>query len=109
MDHIVTVSTANGNQSHDDFTLVISAKDLPDGASISGAAFDHITGEYVLQVPVAADGTVDLSGIKLNLPADYAGDFKFDVTYVTTDTDSGDVVTKTDSITVQACATSGWS
>ncbi|PSX33442.1 hcalcium-binding protein [Photobacterium kishitanii] len=101
MDHIVTVSTANGNQSHDDFTLVISAKDLPDGASISGAAFDHITGEYVLQVPVAADGTVDLSGIKLNLPADYAGDFKFDVTYVTTDTDSGDVVTKTDSITVQ--------
>ncbi|WP_297481844.1 Ig-like domain-containing protein [uncultured Photobacterium sp.] len=101
MDHIVTISTANGDQTHDDFTLVINGNDLPQGATISGADFDHVTGEYVLKVPVAADGTVDLSGVTLNLPADYAGDFKFNVTYVTTDTDSGDYITKNDTIAVQ--------
>ncbi|SKA50927.1 retention module-containing protein [Photobacterium toruni] len=102
MDHIVTISTANGDQAHDDFTLVIKSIDnLPAGATISGADFDHVTGEYVLKVPVGADGTVDLSGITLNLPDDYAGDFKFDVTYVTTDTESGDYITKNDTITVQ--------
>ncbi|PSV98562.1 hcalcium-binding protein, partial [Photobacterium aquimaris] len=101
MDHIVTISTANGDQAHDDFTLVINADNLPAGATISGADFDHVTGEYVLKVPVGADGTVDLSGITLNLPDDYAGDFKFDVTYVTTDTESGDYITKNDTIAVQ--------
>ncbi|MEC6900324.1 hypothetical protein [Photobacterium piscicola] len=101
MDNVVTISTANGDQTHDDFTLVINGNDLPQGATISGADFDHVTGEYVLKVPVAADGTVDLSGVTLNLPADYAGDFKFNVTYVTTDTDSGDYITKNDTIAVQ--------
>ncbi|WP_146143633.1 retention module-containing protein [Photobacterium phosphoreum] len=101
MDHIVTISTANGDQAHDDFTLVINADNLPAGATISGADFDHVTGEYVLKVPVAADGTVDLSSITLNLPADYAGDFKFDVKYVTTDSESGDYKTQTDTIAVQ--------
>ncbi|SMY38821.1 Poly(beta-D-mannuronate) C5 epimerase 7 [Photobacterium andalusiense] len=102
MDHIVTISTANGDQAHDEFTLVIkSIGNLPAGATISGADFDHVTGEYVLKVPVGADGTVDLSGITLNLPNDYAGDFKFNVTYVTTDTDSGDYKTVNEDIAVQ--------
>ena len=101
MDHIVKVSTADGDQVHDEFTLVINANDLPAGASISGAEFNHVTGEYVLKVAVGADGSVDLSSIKLNLPTDYAGDFKFNVKYVTTDTDSGDYITKNDTIAVQ--------
>ncbi|WP_231730716.1 Ig-like domain-containing protein [Photobacterium aquimaris] len=102
MNNILTINTANDDQVHDDFTLVIKADNLPQGATISGADFDHVTGEYVLKVPVdAINGTVDLSGITLNLPADYAGDFKFDVTYVTTDTDSGDYIIKNDTIAVQ--------
>ncbi|MEC6816651.1 hcalcium-binding protein, partial [Photobacterium toruni] len=102
MDNIVTISTANDDQAHDDFTLVIkSIGNLPAGATISGAEFNHVTGEYVLKVAVGTDGSVDLSSIKLNLPADYAGDFKFNVTYVTTDTDSGDYKTQNDTIAVQ--------
>ncbi|WP_256383924.1 retention module-containing protein [Photobacterium toruni] len=101
MDHIVKVSTAAGEQVQDEFTLVINVNDLPVGASISGAEFNHVTGEYVLKVAVGTDGSVDLSSIKLNLPADYAGDFKFNVTYVTTDTDSGDYKTQNDTIAVQ--------
>ncbi|PSV79411.1 T1SS-143 repeat domain-containing protein, partial [Photobacterium iliopiscarium] len=101
MDHIVKVSTAGGEQVHDDFTLVINANDLPAGSSISGVEFNHVTGEYVLKVPVGLDGSIDLSDVKLNLPVDYAGDFKFDVKYVTTDTDSGDYKTQTDTIVVQ--------
>ncbi|MEC6833572.1 hypothetical protein VXS06_17550 [Photobacterium toruni] len=101
MDHIVKVSTAAGEQVQDEFTLVINVNDLPVGASISGAEFNHVTGEYVLKVAVGTDGSVDLSSIKLNLPTDYAGDFKFNVTYVTTDTDSGDYKTQNDTIAVQ--------
>ncbi|MBY3790200.1 hcalcium-binding protein, partial [Photobacterium carnosum] len=101
MDHIVKVSTAGGEQIHDDFTLVINANDLPAGSSISGVEFNHVTGEYVLKVPVALDGLIDLSDVKLNLPVDYAGDFKFDVKYVTTDTESGDYKTQNDTIAVQ--------
>ncbi|WP_233426527.1 T1SS-143 repeat domain-containing protein [Photobacterium carnosum] len=101
MDHIVKVSTAGGEQVHDDFTLVINANDLPAGASISGAEFNHVTGEYVLKVFVDLNGSIDLSDVKLNLPVDYAGDFKFDVKYVTTDTESGDYKTQNDTIAVQ--------
>ncbi|MCD9546565.1 hcalcium-binding protein, partial [Photobacterium carnosum] len=101
MDHIVKVSTAGGEQVHDDFTLVINANDLPAGASISGAEFNHVTGEYVLKVSVGLNGSIDLSDVKLNLPVDYAGDFKFDVKYVTTDTESGDYKTQNDTIAVQ--------
>lgn len=80
------------NVGSDDFTLVISASSLPAGATISGMEFNFETNEYVLKVPVnESDGSIDFSAVKLNLPTDFAGDFKLDVRYVTTDTKSGDV------------------
>ncbi|PSV40376.1 type I secretion C-terminal target domain-containing protein, partial [Photobacterium sp. GB-36] len=100
-DHILKVSTADGHQLNDELTIVIDAKNLPDGASISGADYNHVTGEYVLKVPVSANGEVDLSSIHINLPKDFAGDFKLDVKFVTTDTESGDYKTQTDTISVQ--------
>ncbi|PSW76341.1 hcalcium-binding protein, partial [Photobacterium angustum] len=101
MEKVVQISTTDGHQIHDDFTLVINASDLPKGATISGANFDHETGEYVIKVPVSADGKVDLSSVNIILPKDFAGDFKLDVKYVTTDTESGDYQTKTDTISIQ--------
>ncbi|EAS66397.1 hypothetical protein VAS14_13809 [Photobacterium angustum S14] len=101
MEKVVQISTTDGHQIHDDFTLVINASNLPKGATISGANFDHETGEYVIKVPVSADGKVDLSSVNIILPKDFAGDFKLDVKYVTTDTESGDYQTKTDTISIQ--------
>ncbi|WP_318464057.1 T1SS-143 repeat domain-containing protein [Photobacterium leiognathi] len=101
-DHILKISSTDGHQVNDEFTLVIKAEgNLPKGASISGADYNHVTGEYVLKVPVSANGEVDLSSIHINLPKDFAGDFKLDVKFVTTDTESGDYKTQTDTISVQ--------
>ncbi|WP_237716190.1 DUF5801 repeats-in-toxin domain-containing protein [Moritella dasanensis] len=85
----------------DVFTLVISAADLPPGASITGAEFNYETGEYVFNVAVGLDGKVDLSAVGMSLPKDFAGDFELDVKYVTTDTVSGDVKEVIGSIPVQ--------
>ncbi|WP_208161068.1 M10 family metallopeptidase C-terminal domain-containing protein [Shewanella algae] len=98
---VVSVSTLGGEQAADEFTLVIKAADLPAGASISGTEFNFVNGEYVIKVPVAADGSVDLSGVQLNLPTDFAGDFELKVKYVTTDTVSGDVKEQEDSLPIR--------
>ncbi|WP_345843390.1 M10 family metallopeptidase C-terminal domain-containing protein [Shewanella algae] len=98
---VVSVSTQGGEQADDEFTLVIKAADLPAGASISGTEFNFVNGEYVIKVPVAADGSVDLSGVQLNLPTDFAGDFELKVKYVTTDTVSGDVKEQEDSLPIR--------
>ncbi|HIF9070233.1 TPA: retention module-containing protein [Photobacterium damselae] len=99
--NVVSVSTDDGQQKFDEFTLVINASSLPDGAVITGMHFDFETGEYVLKVPVGADGSVDLSGVGLILPSDFAGDFDLDMRYVTTDTESGDVNTIDDQVTIE--------
>ncbi|SPY30416.1 Poly(beta-D-mannuronate) C5 epimerase 7 [Photobacterium damselae] len=99
--NVVSVSTDDGQQKFDEFTLVINALSLPHGAVITGMHFDFETGEYVLKVPVGADGSVDLSGVGLILPPDFAGDFELDMRYVTTDTESGDVNTIDDQVTIE--------
>ncbi|HIF9470988.1 TPA: DUF5801 repeats-in-toxin domain-containing protein [Photobacterium damselae] len=99
--NVVSVSTDDGQQKFDEFTLVINASSLPHGAVITGMHFDFETGEYVLKVPVGADGSVDLSGVGLILPPDFAGDFDLDMRYVTTDTESGDVNTIDDQVTIE--------
>ncbi|MHA6615434.1 retention module-containing protein [Photobacterium damselae] len=99
--NVVSVSTDDGQQKFDEFTLVINALSLPHGAVITGMHFDFETGEYVLKVPVGADGSVDLSGVGLILPPDFAGDFDLDMRYVTTDTESGDVNTIDDQVTIE--------
>ncbi|MBC7001274.1 retention module-containing protein [Photobacterium sp. BZF1] len=101
LNQIVSLSTVGENQGDDELSLVISAASLPNGATISGMDFNFVTGEYVIKVPVQADGSVDLSGITLNLPQDFAGDFLLSVKYVNTDTESGDFNEVTDTIPVR--------
>ncbi|MCQ1058698.1 retention module-containing protein [Photobacterium sp. ZSDE20] len=101
LNQIVSLSTVGENQGDDELSLVISAASLPNGATISGMDFNFVTGEYVIKVPVQADGSVDLSGITLNLPQDFAGDFILDVKYVNTDTESGDFNELVDTIPVR--------
>ncbi|MGR5063757.1 retention module-containing protein [Photobacterium sp. DNB22_13_2] len=101
LNQIVSLSTVGENQGDDELSLVISAASLPNGATISGMDFNFVTGEYVIKVPVQADGSVDLSGITLNLPQDFAGDFILDVKYVNTDTASGDFNELVDTIPVR--------
>ncbi|MGF1726902.1 retention module-containing protein [Photobacterium nomapromontoriensis] len=101
LNQIVTIDTSAADQPNDEFSLVISAASLPSGASISGTEFNFVTNEYVIKLPVPADGNLNLSGITLNLPQDFAGDFLLDVKYVNTDTASGNVKEVTDSIPVR--------
>ncbi|HIF9181107.1 TPA: DUF5801 repeats-in-toxin domain-containing protein [Photobacterium damselae] len=101
LENVVSVSTADGQHKFDEFTLVISAAGLPAGSVITGMEFDFETGEYVLKVPVNSDGSLDLSGIGLILPPDFAGDIDLDIRYVTTDTESGDVNTVDDQVTIE--------
>ncbi|PSU35614.1 retention module-containing protein [Photobacterium lutimaris] len=101
LNQIVSLSTVGENQGDDELSLVISAASLPNGATISGMDFNFVTGEYVIKVPVQADGSVDLSGITLNLPQDFAGDFLLNVKYVNTDTASGDFNEVTGTIPVR--------
>ncbi|WIH24768.1 retention module-containing protein [Photobacterium damselae] len=100
LENVVSVSTADGQHKFDEFTLVIKGG-LPDGSVITGMEFDFKTGEYVLKVPVNSDGSLDLSGIGLILPPDFAGDIDLDIRYVTTDTESGDVNTVDDQVTIE--------
>ncbi|QUJ69397.1 hypothetical protein KDD30_21780 (plasmid) [Photobacterium sp. GJ3] len=98
---IVQADVSNGDVGDDELALVIDAASLPPGASISGTEFNFTTGQYQIKAPVNPDGTVDLTGVKLNLPQDFAGDFMLEVKYVNTDVVSGDFKERTDSIPVR--------
>ncbi|HGH6015794.1 TPA: retention module-containing protein [Vibrio mimicus] len=75
----------------DELSIVINASDLPAGASISGQGFNFVDGQYVFKGTLNSDGSVSgLEGLVLIPPRDFAGDFNLPVTFVTTDTQSGD-------------------
>ncbi|WP_281544452.1 retention module-containing protein [Grimontia sp. SpTr1] len=77
---------------NDELSLVIDSSALSAiGAVASGMSFNYETGEYVTKVPVAADGSVDLSAIALLLPRHFAGDAILPIKLVTTDKLSGDI------------------
>ncbi|RCS70361.1 hypothetical protein FM109_02995 [Vibrio casei] len=91
----------NGEIPNDVMTVVIDSSQLPSGATITGAEYDFQTGQYVYQATLNPDGTVNLSSLGLVLPNDYAGDFQFEVKYVTTDANSGDVNEATQNVVVK--------
>ena len=103
----ISVSTndvnGDGNSEipNDVMTVVIDSSQLPSGATITGAEYDFQTGQYVYQATLNPDGTVNLSSLGLVLPNDYAGDFQFEVKYVTTDANSGDVNEATQNVVVK--------
>ncbi|PTP46422.1 retention module-containing protein [Vibrio splendidus] len=73
-----------------DGTLVIDATtSFP--ISLSGASdVDFVNGKYVYETTVEQGVAVDSSGLLLNLPPNYSGDFRLPLTIVTKDTLSGD-------------------
>ncbi|SKA55082.1 hypothetical protein [Enterovibrio nigricans] len=89
LDGLISVDPTNAPD--DELTLVISAASLSSaGVSVSGMEFNSVTAEYVAKVSVAANGSVDLSGVSLSLPKHFAGDFTLPIKLVTTDQESGD-------------------
>ncbi|TQQ45931.1 retention module-containing protein [Vibrio cholerae] len=80
----------------DELSIVINASDLPAGASIGGQDFNFVDGQYVFKGKLNPDGSISgLEGLVLIPPRDFAGDFKLPITFVTTDTQSGDEKTLT--------------
>ncbi|MCF7496442.1 retention module-containing protein [Vibrio sp. L5-1] len=73
-----------------DGTLVIDATtSFP--ISLSGTSdVDFVNGKYVYETTVEQGVTVDSSGLLLNLPPNYSGDFRLPMTIVTKDLQSGD-------------------
>ncbi|MCC5515574.1 retention module-containing protein [Vibrio splendidus] len=73
-----------------DGTLVIDATtSFP--ISLSGTSdVDFVNGKYVYETTVEQGVAVDSSGLLLNLPPNYSGDFRLPLTIVTKDTLSGD-------------------
>ncbi|PMH30785.1 hypothetical protein BCU71_15260 [Vibrio lentus] len=59
--------------------------------SLSGRSdVDFVNGKYVYETTVEQGTTVDSSGLLLNLPPNYSGDFRLPMTIVTKDKQSGD-------------------
>ncbi|MFS1959353.1 retention module-containing protein [Vibrio lentus] len=59
--------------------------------SLSGRSdVDFVNGKYVYETTVEQGTTVDSSGLLLNLPPNYSGDFRLPMTIVTKDLQSGD-------------------
>ncbi len=85
----------------DELSIVINASDLPAGASIGGQDFNFVDGQYVFKGTLNVDGSISgLEGLVLIPPRDFAGDFKLPITFVTTDTQSGDEKTLTAQVPV---------
>ncbi len=74
----------------DELSIVINASDLPAGASIGGQDFNFVDGQYVFKGTLNPDGSISgLEGLVLIPPRDFAGILP-PITFVTTDTQSGD-------------------
>ena len=84
-----STTIASLNHANDELSLVINNKDLPAGVAIHGMHYNYETQQWVEKVSVT-DGHPDLSGITMTLPRDYAGTFHLPITYVNTDSVSGD-------------------
>ncbi|HFG1601076.1 TPA: retention module-containing protein [Vibrio cholerae] len=85
----------------DELSIVINASDLPAGASIGGQDFNFVDGQYVFKGTLNPDGSISgLEGLVLIPPRDFAGDFKLPITFVSTDTQSGDEKTLTAQVPV---------
>lgn len=84
----------------DELSIVINASDLPAGASIGGQDFNFVDGHYVFKGTLNPDGSISgLEGLVLIPPRDFAG-ILLPITFVTTDTQSGDEKTLTAQVPV---------
>uniref|UniRef100_UPI000AEBFE21 T1SS-143 repeat domain-containing protein n=1 Tax=Vibrio coralliirubri TaxID=1516159 RepID=UPI000AEBFE21 len=94
LDSLITFSGEDA--SVDQVTIIIddSVTINPGGTfpiSLAGSSeVDFVNGKYVFETTVEQGVPTDFSGLLLNLPADYSGDFRLPLTIVTKDTLSGD-------------------
>ncbi|MEZ9606357.1 cadherin-like domain-containing protein, partial [Vibrio cyclitrophicus] len=94
LNNLITFS--GKDTSTDQVTIIIddSVTINPGGTfpiSLSGSSeVDFVNGKYVFETTVDQNVLTDFSGLLLNLPADYSGDFKLPLTIVTKDLLSGD-------------------
>ncbi|PHX04707.1 Serralysin G precursor [Vibrio splendidus] len=90
------ITFSGEDASTDQVTIIIddSVTINPGGTfpiSLSGSSeIDFVNGKYVFETTVDQGVSTDFSGLLLNLPADYSGDFRLPITIVTKDTQSGD-------------------
>uniref|UniRef100_UPI002635C7E2 T1SS-143 repeat domain-containing protein n=1 Tax=uncultured Vibrio sp. TaxID=114054 RepID=UPI002635C7E2 len=90
------ISFTGRDDSPDQVTVIIDGTLVIDATtsfpiSLSGRSdVDFVNGKYVYETTVEQGVAVDSSGLLLNLPADYSGDFRLPITIVTKDTQSGD-------------------
>ncbi|CAK1928202.1 T1SS-143 domain-containing protein [Vibrio crassostreae] len=90
------ISFTGRDDSPDQVTVIIDGTLVIDATtsfpiSLSGTSdVDFVNGKYVYETTVEQGVAVDSSGLLLNLPADYSGDFRLPITIVTKDTQSGD-------------------
>ncbi|MEZ9278204.1 retention module-containing protein [Vibrio cyclitrophicus] len=94
LNNLITFSGEDASK--DQVTIIIddSVTINPGGTfpiSLSGSSeVDFVNGKYVFETTVDQNVLTDFSGLLLNLPADYSGDFKLPLTIVTKDLLSGD-------------------
>ncbi|WP_373938563.1 retention module-containing protein [Vibrio kanaloae] len=94
------ITFSGEDDSTDQVTIIIddsvtinpgAANEVTFPISLSGSSdLDFVNGKYVFQTTVDQGGSTDFSGLLLNLPADYSGDFRLPITIVTKDMLSGD-------------------
>ncbi|MEZ8326916.1 retention module-containing protein [Vibrio splendidus] len=90
------ITFSGEDASTDQVTIIIDSSVTinPGGTfpiSLAGSSeVDFVNGKYVFETTVDQGVPTDFSGLLLNLPADYSGDFKLPLTIVTKDLLSGD-------------------
>ncbi|WP_028024152.1 retention module-containing protein [Enterovibrio calviensis] len=104
-DAVTYPSDSSGDVAFDVITVVINPADLPPLTVVSGARIHVDNRSYVFEVPGRQDGSnpypngLDLSGLSITPPDDFAGELSIPVTFVSVDTRTGD--TETSVATVQ--------
>ncbi|MEC7941300.1 MAG: retention module-containing protein [Pseudomonadota bacterium] len=90
------ITFSGEDASTDQVTIIIDdSVTIPPGVTFpislgGGSDVDFVNGKYVFETTLDQGVPTDFSGLLLNLPADYSGDFRLPITIVTKDTLSGD-------------------
>lgn len=98
---LVFPSGGSGASPFDQVTVVINGSDIPAGTVIGGARYHIDNDTYIYEIPGRRDNGnpypdgLDLSGLTVTPPDDYAGELTIPVTVVNIDSRSGDTKTTT--------------
>ena len=88
---LITVDPTNSPNDYVSIVVPVSTLEQFPALNFPGAAVDFISGRYIFQAPVSGTGTVDVSGLWMVPPKNYAGDYEFNFTVHNFDATCGDV------------------